>query len=544
MRSLLILHLQVCIFRPLFTPLPVLIPKDFDPEAPEGYDDVQKSSEAGGETDTASEVHDEALAREHYFSVGKSKLRRRALVLLDPKYHGARVRRQNLYGDDCSQSEDEVNKEVENERSSNDEDDTTDSVSLIEIDSEDALGSNKERFGTYKFSDSSTTIGLVKPERGINVTESSGEDSEGSTSEQDGESDGSDGRNMSEKTKGEQENEKGWDEREQQLQLQKIITEERTKAAVSMSQAARLDVAKGRAVQLQQKTFDSFLSARIKLQKGLIAVNCSPSANVLSTSVTNSQTSVTAESWKAAESAVLKLWNTITDVRAGLSCAHTGGEKRKRDAADKNTSTESMWSMMAGLEADSQSWREVMLEKWSHKTQSVATVSLANKLNNTARRSLTASIRETLTTDLERLLARTRIPRACAPVKAEQNSEADKEIYDDTDFYQQLLKALVDQRQADSLSGGAIKWSAAMRDTKKRKIIDKKASKGRKLRYHVHDKLQNFMAPIPNRSWQEQQIEYANALLISYHGALTFLVNYFQVYWDKGLWWMKMKMRR
>ena len=31
---------------------------------------------------------------------------------------------------------------------------------------------------------------------------------------------------------------------------------------------------------------------------------------------------------------------------------------------------------------------------------------------------------------------------------------------------------------------------------KKRKQVDRRASKGRKLRYHVQDKLVNFMAPV------------------------------------------------
>jgi protein AATF/BFR2 len=33
---------------------------------------------------------------------------------------------------------------------------------------------------------------------------------------------------------------------------------------------------------------------------------------------------------------------------------------------------------------------------------------------------------------------------------------------------------------------------------KHRKAVDRRASKGRKLRYHVHEKLVNFMAPVEN----------------------------------------------
>lgn len=34
-----------------------------------------------------------------------------------------------------------------------------------------------------------------------------------------------------------------------------------------------------------------------------------------------------------------------------------------------------------------------------------------------------------------------------------------------------------------------------MQAPKRRKTVDRRASKGRKLRFHVHDKLVNFMAP-------------------------------------------------
>jgi len=31
---------------------------------------------------------------------------------------------------------------------------------------------------------------------------------------------------------------------------------------------------------------------------------------------------------------------------------------------------------------------------------------------------------------------------------------------------------------------------------KQRKLVDRRASKGRKLRYHIHEKLVNFMTPV------------------------------------------------
>jgi protein AATF/BFR2 len=44
--------------------------------------------------------------------------------------------------------------------------------------------------------------------------------------------------------------------------------------------------------------------------------------------------------------------------------------------------------------------------------------------------------------------------------------------------------------------------------------VDTKASKGRKLRYTAHEKIQNFMVPIPRATWHEEQIDELFASLL------------------------------
>lgn len=218
------------------------------------------------------------------------------------------------------------------------------------------------------------------------------------------------------------------------------------------------------------------------------------------------------DSIKAAEEAVLGLFNLITDLRHDLADARNGKEdkKRKRSEFETGSDVNDMWKEMTTLDAQSATWRNQTLEKWSSKVQGITVVPVSQRLNNTVtQHSITAQIRETLT-DSDRLVKRTRIPRSCAPVQASKKVEEDPEIFDDTDFYQLLLKALVDQKLVDSTTGAAssgVRWKQAMREAKKRKNVDTKASKGRKLKYQVHEKLQNFMAPNPNLSWHEEQIE-------------------------------------
>jgi protein AATF/BFR2 len=90
---------------------------------------------------------------------------------------------------------------------------------------------------------------------------------------------------------------------------------------------------------------------------------------------------------------------------------------------------------------------------------------------------------------------------------------SDLPIYDDADFYGTLLQSLIAQRSADATALSALNvsfpthpWQAA-REAKTKKAVDTKASKGRKLRYTVHEKLQNYMAPEDRTTWGERQCD-------------------------------------
>jgi len=67
-----------------------------------------------------------------------------------------------------------------------------------------------------------------------------------------------------------------------------------------------------------------------------------------------------------------------------------------------------------------------------------------------------------------------------------------------------------------------LRWAALKQTKQKKKQVDTKASKGRRLRYHVHEKLQNFMVPIPAGSWHEEMIDelYSSLLGKKYNVAL------------------------
>lgn len=97
------------------------------------------------------------------------------------------------------------------------------------------------------------------------------------------------------------------------------------------------------------------------------------------------------------------------------------------------------------------------------------------------------------------------------PVDRKANKTYDMEVYDDRSFYSMLLKTFITSSTAASsasqgagtsgtLFGSSLRGDdlEALRKYKRKKLdVERKASKGRKIRYTVHTKLQNFMFPVP-----------------------------------------------
>ncbi|KAF7294519.1 Sorting nexin-41 [Mycena kentingensis (nom. inval.)] len=175
------------------------------------------------------------------------------------------------------------------------------------------------------------------------------------------------------------------------------------------------------------------------------------------------------------------------------------------------------------------------LTKWSSKIQAVAPAALLpsnrnafSSRNSQNLKSAVQLIDETLA-DQRKLVARTQVRRGKGARLGEEGKDAeadggdnavDVEVFDDTDFYQQLLRDVIDSR---SNAGGGDDWMAIQRQKKAKKKVDTKASKGRKIRYDVHEKLQNFMVPVPvSGMWHDEQIDelFSSLLGRGFEGAL------------------------
>ena len=131
------------------------------------------------------------------------------------------------------------------------------------------------------------------------------------------------------------------------------------------------------------------------------------------------------------------------------------------------------------------------LAKWSSKIQAVAPSVLLPSNKGTFSKgkqqpkSAVQLVDEALL-DHSKLLSRTQLRRTPgtrignAPAESNEVKE-DPELFDDSDFYQKMLRDIIDSRTGGKESSQD--WLAIQKQKKAKKEVDTKASKGRKLRY-------------------------------------------------------------
>ncbi|KAJ5205170.1 hypothetical protein N7472_001618 [Penicillium cf. griseofulvum] len=461
-------------------------PKDFDPE---DIDNGQQSSD--DEDEDKEEVN---TGREHYQTVGKAKLRKDDPLPLGKQYDGARVSRAAL-GAESEDEDDEDSVDLSSEES--------DEASNQEVrqpgDAVEPEESEEEEDGVGE--EWAHVVGNKSKKSRQEVLHGATNDVVGSNSK----------KNLQPVPHGDINGPSG-----DRDEIRKLMATDQKTIAATISSAAKADATKGKAVKQQRTTFDALLNARMKLQSGLTSVN--GIAAVLGSkneadeenAMNDEEEVVDEEAIKSAESAALALWSTLEGLRTALAdaTAKEGSKKRKRPSpASPTTSSASLWERMAELESESISHRRSVLDKWSSKVRGTS-ASLPNARGKLLGSS--SSRQQTITAVLDAQVA-TEIGERSS--KRSRTSEQQEPFYDDGAFYQSLLRDLVEQRMSsDSMTSGfdnlhqlpsrlPIHPITGMRNDKVKRDIDTRASKGRKMKYTVHEKLQNFMAPDDRGTW-------------------------------------------
>ncbi|CAL1710726.1 unnamed protein product [Somion occarium] len=291
---------------------------------------------------------------------------------------------------------------------------------------------------------------------------------------------------------------------------------------------------KGKAVTHQIAMWDALLDARIRLQKALTTTNIltspsrfpdvsrHPSASQSLNSMLDEATALSRE--------LLKLQESITK-RDTLFPSSPSTPVVEKSESNAEASISALSAAESAREASQHQALVQTLSKWSTKIQAAQPSFLLpakssfknawNKEENHRPPGVIQIIQEDLN-DSEKLLSRTRTLRNNKARTSASGAPEDgsANIFDDTDFYQQLLRDVIDTR--GSGIGEEESWVARQhaRKAKKKANVDTKASKGRKLRYEVHEKIQHFMVPIPvvQGGWHEDQIDDLFLSLAMYDG--------------------------
>lgn len=148
-------------------------------------------------------------------------------------------------------------------------------------------------------------------------------------------------------------------------------------------------------------------------------------------------------------------------------------------------------------------YKDSVIKKWNDKTR-IAAGSLTKGSGQTTLKQI-----EFAMNDINKLRKKTQLKRSEYNIVGKSSSnedddgrriqEYDPEIYDDDDFYHQLLRDLIEYKSSDVTDPVQLskQWIQLQNMRKKMKTkIDTRATKGRRVRYNVHNKLVNFMAPI------------------------------------------------
>lgn len=441
-------------------------PREFDAE--DDYHHPQNDSSAD-EGDVEEKLH---AGRSHYLDVGPSAIRNAQGSLVEPKYEGMRISRKDVFDGEEVEEDDELVPDASH------------------------LGSEVE-----------------EDEDGRNESEASEEED---ASQPDGDSPPTPKDDAP------------------SLSFEQVVD-----LASTLQKSRNQDRLKGQAISKQLSLWDALMNARIRLQKGLVAANRLPNPNLISAYTSSDKGKEAADSFLVE---ALRLSHDLLDLQVALfekQDIQIPPAKRRKLNLNKgdgrNFAEEVILTSedFANLEASAHPHHLAIITKWSNKIQAVSPATLLPSKKSSFRlsgqQSTTKTAVELIQESIEgaigrsKAIGRTRVRRTngrrIGDVRMDGEDQTrdaedgDAEIFDDADFYQEMVRDVINTKTGKD---DFIPDDWERRKAKKaKKLVDTKASKGRKLRYETHEKLQNFMVPVePRGLWHEEQMDELFASLV------------------------------
>ncbi|XP_028443409.1 protein AATF [Perca flavescens] len=459
---------------------------------------------------------------------GQSALRKHNTSLLsetDRRYVGKTVSRKQLLMDIDESGEEEGSIEEQDEE----EDSLGDEEADDDENEEELVGSNAQLGAQLAFPQGVDFHKLTEgmDDLGVSEDDDSGEETESSDEDDDETEDNDD------------------DDEE----------DEEDEGAVRTFSQEKVDeeVEKGNAVKNQLALWDQLLEGRIKIQKALVTANQLPQPLTFPEFKRRGGAELAGElknthkALKALQRSLLELHDQTLYQNANTRSLTQGktkaqGEHEELNGYDNEDEKGSVQEdgapkrklemaeypdFMAKRFAAFQPYCNITLQKWHDKTR--LTMGKSSKGFGAFDRNILTQVEQVMM-DKERLVRRTQTRRSEYRVLGKKEAsvftsetvstegeeleqlkanphlkDLDEDIFDDDDFYHQLLRELIERKTSaadpnDQVAMGR-QWLAIQKlRSKIKKKVDTKASKGRKVRFHIHSKLVNFMAPIDHSS--------------------------------------------
>lgn len=270
----------------------------------------------------------------------------------------------------------------------------------------------------------------------------------------------------------------------------------------TLKQSRDDDVARGQAVKHQKALWDKTLEMRFLLQKAFSTSNKLPKEPTKSRFCSHDQEIEQAyvdllDSSKQTLGCMLELQEALLEKNQAAKGAN--------DKLPDSNGEDDEWLEVQKVQTRITPFRNTEIDKWQRKTQvTTGAAALKGKLhafNQNISDQVAGYMRDPSRMINRMYLLKSDVgvfgERAAEPATTVEGKsvEGDAELIDDSEFYHQLLKEFLES--CDSGASESAFYALRKKQHKKRKLVDRRASKSRKIRYSVHEKLANFMAPVP-----------------------------------------------
>ncbi|EDW03048.1 protein Aatf [Drosophila grimshawi] len=382
------------------------------------------------------------------------------------------------------------------EEDANDDDDEDEELAYEESDSdEDNLKAFNEKLKASKHKDQNE-----------NDDDSSMEDSENDSQQEEQDDDEDDDDDEEEDDEDDSENDS--DNSASEADANEIMSKTNQQA----------EIQKGLCVQNQLRIWERLLELRINTQKVTSKANQLPPPETLTTLCHDNEELQTV--LKEAQERSSKLLQQLLALQMALTQQH--GElrqcvKRKQPAEESGQPESKRFANALQHNFENmRSYRNEVLLKWDDRTKLLTPGAGVKRKSLQEDYDIIKKIDNALT-NREALVEKSQTPKSNQQLPAGDdavdqaestagNSRRQPDIYDDSDFYHQQLRELIEYKASTTSNMSDItKQFVELQKLrqKMKKKVDTRASKGRKLRYVVHNKLINFMAPNEASDWTE-----------------------------------------